>query len=326
MSFVVFSCRSCGVGVEVQPDNLLTICAYCGAIYPSSDLGDVPVYIVPSVTEDAVRQAVRDRMATDKQMRKVRIEIERAEGVYVPLFISRATAQGRWKGYKKEKQGDRTVKRWKDGIINEEGDFPVLGRKHAHEFGLSSLGQVIFSQQPVPFSAVEWADITLPVLAVDVDEPHVDLAIHDDLNDRIGERIKSTHSLTAITEYQSTVHILDRFIVLYPLWTVTYIWRRGSYQVAVGGGNPTVLAATEPVFLARRLWHLGLGGAGVVGVGALWCIGLLILYSGSDDAGKALLGVGVAMLASFWLAWRTARKLVAHVNIERIGHTGEVLR
>ena len=327
MSFVMLRCRNCGSGIEAQPDNLLTVCAYCGTLYPSEEISSVPVHVVPSVDEAAVRKAVIDRMATDKQMKNVRIDIERAEGVYVPLFVSRVSVQGSWQGYQRKRQNKRTVKVWKDGHIDHSGDFPVLARKHAHEFGLQGLGRVVFDAEPVPIGTVEWEGSALPVLSVDMTNEQVDAAVEDNLIDLIGERVKSGERLHAITEFNTEVTMHSRLLLLYPLWTVSYRYRGGSYRVAVEGGQPRVLSAMEPMFYTQRIMRLIAGIMAVAGSGTLFYIGCLLLpvLSGDEESGGALLAIGAGILACGWAAWATAKRLVARVNVEHIGESGGLL-
>ncbi|MFT5684266.1 MAG: hypothetical protein ACI8RZ_005207 [Myxococcota bacterium] len=320
MSFVVLRCRNCGSGIEAQPDNLLTVCSHCGTLYPATELAGIPVHIVPSIDEAAIRTAVIERMAADKQMKNVRINIESASGVYVPMFVSRATVTGQWRGYRNEKRNKTTVKVWGDGPLNSTGDFPVLARKHAHEFGLAGLGRVVLDAKPVPIGSVEWEDSALPVLSVDMTAPQVDAAVEDNLIDLLGERIKADNRLTAITEFDSDVAIESRLLLLYPLWTVTYQYRGGSYRVGVGGGHGVVLSAMEPMFYTQRIMRLFIGIGAVGASGGLFYVGCLLLpLMANDDGFAVILAIGAAVLACSWAAIATAGRLVASVNIENIG-------
>jgi len=320
MSFVVFRCNGCGSPIEAQPDNLLSVCVSCGNVYPAKELGDVPIAIIASPSESEVRAAVRERMAGDRSMKNVAIELKQVEGVYIPLFVHRTKVEGRWKGYDERKRGKRTVKDWKSGELDQEADYPVLARKHAHEFGMLSLGRTLFKETPVPFESIEWTSMALSVLSVDMDEAHATLAVQDDLIDAYGEQIKREYDLDAITEFEATVDIKDRFIVLYPFWTVVYSYDKGSYRVAVGGSRAEVLAAMEPVFLGQRIFHLAAGALGIVGAGLLWCIGWsLLAEDGLDDAGEFLVAIGAGIGWCMWQAWRTAEKLVTSVDVERLG-------
>ncbi len=321
MSFVTYSCRTCGAGIDVQPDNLLTICEYCGDIHPAKDIGEVPVHIVPSRSRDEVIAAVNQRMAQDRDMRGVRYEIGSAEGVYVPIYVNHAYVRGRWEGYKTRRQNKTTIKEPRSGAIDQRGDFPVPARKHAHEFGLAQLGRVLFRCQPVPFRTLDWKSIALPVLAVDMDESEADALLSDNLIDLIGEQIRAAHSLDGITRFEADRWIQSRFILLYPLWTVIYTYRGGSYRVAVEGGTPSVLAAMEPVFLSQRIGRflatIGLTvTAGLIWYGSWWV--LFVAAHDSDEMGKLFIGVIVAILAAMTGAWHMAGKMVASVNVEGI--------
>ncbi len=321
MSFVVLRCRNCGSGIPAQPDNLLTVCDHCGTLYPATELAGIPVHIVPTIDEAAVRRAVIDRMAEDAQMKNVHIDIAAASGVYVPLFISRAVVQGRWKGYRNERRNKTTVKIWKDGTLNSTGDFPVLARKHAHEFGLSGLGRVVLDAAPVPIASMVWERAALPVLSVDMTGPQVDAAVEDNLIDLIGARVKAGDRLTAITEFDTTVDLQSRLLLLYPLWTVTYRYRGGSYRVAVEGGRGLVLSAMEPMFYSQRIMRLIIGIAAVAASGGLFYGGCLLLplIASDDDGFGVIVIIGAAVLACAWAAFATAGRLVASVNVEHIG-------
>ncbi len=279
------------------------------------------MHIVPTIDEAAVRRAVIDRMAEDAQMKNVHIDIAAASGVYVPLFISRAVVQGRWKGYRNERRNKTTVKIWKDGTLNSTGDFPVLARKHAHEFGLSGLGRVVLDAAPVPIASMVWERAALPVLSVDMTGPQVDAAVEDNLIDLIGARVKAGDRLTAITEFDTTVDLQSRLLLLYPLWTVTYRYRGGSYRVAVEGGRGLVLSAMEPMLYSQRIMRLIIGIAAVAASGGLFYGGCLLLplIASDDDGFGVIVIIGAAVLACAWAAFATAGRLVASVNVEHIG-------
>ena len=236
------------------------------------------------------------------------------------MFVSRARVSGRWKGYRNERRNDQTVKIWKDGTIDSTGDFPVLARKHAHEFGLAGLGRVVLDAEPVPIGSVTWEDSALPVLSVDMTGEQVDDAVEDNLVDLLGVRVKDGDRLTAITEFDTDVVIESRLLLLYPLWMVTYRYRGGSYRVAVEGGRGVVLSAMEPMFYRQRILRLLTGIAAVGAAGGLFYIGCMLLPMMADDEGRVVLfGIGAVILACVWAAFSTARRLVVSVNVENIG-------
>ncbi len=320
MSFVTYDCKTCGAGIDVQPDNLLTICAYCGNIHPAKDIGDVPVHIVPSRSQQDIVAAVHHRMAHDRDMKGKKYTIETVEGVYVPLYVNYVHVQGMWRGYRRETHNKKTVQVWQDGMIQQAGDFPVPARKHAHEFGLGPLGKALLHCQPVPFRTIQWESAALPVLAVDLSEQECDWQVADDLLDMLGEQIREHNKLHAITEFNARPTIQSRFILLYPLWTVIYVCRGGSYRVAVEGGQPSVLAAMEPVFFHQRIFRFIGALALTICTGFIWYVGWWLLFlSNSDDVAKAGLAVMAVMIGAMLWAWKLAGKMVASVNIEGIG-------
>jgi len=324
MSFAVFSCRNCGAGVESPPDNYLVICSYCGDTYPSKELSDLSIAIIPSPSKKEVIKSVHARMAADPQMKGVKINITELEGVYVPIFITRTKLSGDWKGYKKEKQGKSTVKKHFNGELAYDGDFPVLARKNAYEFGMTSIGQILFKQKPVSISEIDWEEVGLSVLAVDIDEEFVDIQIKDDLVNTVGENISSSYNLTAFTAFSASVELVNRGIVLFPFWNVMYKYKGGSYRVAVGGADPEVIAAMEPVFLANRLWNLTLGFAAIVGSGLVILIGIPILLATEDDAFQVLVAIVLAIGFCATMAWKTAPKLIASIRVEMKGKDMEL--
>ncbi len=313
MAFVTFECRSCGAGVESPPDNLLVVCAHCGDRYPSKEMGDIPIALIPSRSKQDIMDAVYDRMAKDKQMSGKQITIESAEGVYVPIFLTKAQISGDWKGYYKKKSDNSTVKVWEEGQVSEQMDFPILGRTHAYEFGMEIIHRVLFYQKTVDFEAIDWASVALPVLPVDVDEPTVDLKVQDQLINTIGNKVRT--GLHALTKFDVEVVQENRCIVLFPFWTVQYEYRGGHYRVAVSGGNGQVLAAMEPVFLTSRIgaWLTGVSALIVAGI---VCNGVYMVFGTMKglDGGDVLIMVLVAICALFALI--TADGLTASVHID----------
>ena len=136
MAFVTFECRSCGAGVESPPDNLLVVCAHCGDRYPSKELKDSSIALFPSMKESDIRRAVGKRMENDEQMKSKDIQMGSAEGVYVPIFVQSVTTAINWDGYKHVNKNNSTVKEFLVGQKEYRIDYPILGRKHAHEFGM----------------------------------------------------------------------------------------------------------------------------------------------------------------------------------------------
>lgn len=191
----------------------------------------------------------------------------------MPLYVNYVEVQGAWQGYVLESQGKQTVKAPRSGVIDHRGDFPVLARKHASELGLAQLGPVVCRCQPVPFRAANWRQAALPVLAVDVDEAQVDAMVADDLLDMLGQRIRNGYQLDAITWFEAAPRVVSRFILLFPLWTVIYLYQGGSYRVAIEGSRPSVVVAMEPVFRRQRLKRFMAAISATAAAGLIWYFG-----------------------------------------------------
>ncbi len=320
MAFVTFECRSCGAGVESPPDNVLVVCAHCGDRYPSKEMGDIPISLIPSRSKQDIIDAVYERMAKDKQMAGKQITIESVEGVYVPIFLTKAHISGDWKGYYKKKRDNSTVTVWKEGQISEQMDFPILGRIHAYEFGMEIIHRVLFQQKTVDFDDIDWASVALPVLPVDVDESTVDLKVQDQLINTVGNAVRK--GLHALTKFDVEVGQDNRCIVLFPFWTVQYEYQGGHYRVAVSGGDGQILAAMEPVFLASRIgaWMTGVSALVVAG---LVCNGVYMVFGTMKgiDGGDVLVMVLVALCALF--AMFTADGLTASVHVDLLPNEDE---
>ena len=324
MSFAVFHCRNCGAGVESPPDNLLVVCTHCGDCYPSKELENLPISIIPSPSAAEVRRSVQKRMALDSDMRGRHIDIYQLEGVYVPIFITRTSMEGVWKGYKEEKKGKSTVKKRFSETLLYDCDFPVLARKNAHEFGLTAIGQVLFMDEAKRFSEVEWENNQLPILAVDIDDEYVDLQIKDDMVNIIGESIKKQYKLKAFTVFDASVALHDRGIVFFPFWTVMYKYKGGSYRVAVGGSKAKVIAVMEPVFLSNRLWTWSLGFGAILASGFVVFVGVGLIMNTEDSQIEFLIGIVALVGFCARMAWKTAPNLIASIRVETIGKDVEL--
>ena len=82
-------------------------------------------------------------MENDEQMKSKDIQMGSAEGVYVPIFVQSVTTAINWDGYKHVKKNNTTVKEFLVGQKEYRIDYPILGRKHAHEFGMDCIGFVL---------------------------------------------------------------------------------------------------------------------------------------------------------------------------------------
>ena len=190
---------------------------------------------------------------------------------------------------------------------------------------MSSIGHTLFDQIPSSFDDIDWQVVGLPVLAVDIEESVVDLIIKDDLIDNIGVNITKSKRLTAITNFEADIKLHNRCIVLFPFWTVIYRYQGGRYRVAVSGADCTVLAAMEPVFMNSRVWNWCKGVGAIIGAGLLCDIAVPLIYSDSDDIGEVLVAIFAGICFCAYVAWTTAARMTASIQVERIGEKEELV-
>ena len=316
MSFLSIKCKNCGAPMEVSPDSLLNICNYCGTIYPAKNIEDIPIYITPSLSKNEIINSFNRRMQKDRDMRNKIYEIAEVKSTYVPLYITTVSAIGRWKGYRWEGTGKNRRKVWKSGDINIHGDFPTVARKYAYEFGLPHIGDHIYDIEMKSFDQIDWKEISLPVMSIDISEEEAQHIIKDDFVDEIGENIKRRYSLSAFTNFECHVTIHDRFILLFPLWTVIYKYKGGSYRISIEGHRGKVVLAMEPMFTRHRILNfIGTLTLGVLS-GTIWKIGIIFARN-SRDSGKILLGTMIGVITVIVIAFKLSRKILSSVRIER---------
>ena len=316
MSFLSIKCKNCGAPMEVSPDSLLNICKYCGTIYPANTIKDIPVYITPSLSKNEIINSFNRRMQKDRDMKHKVYEIVEVKGTYVPLYITNVTAKGQWKGYKWEGSGKNRRRVWKSGNIDINGDFPTVARKYAYEFGLPYIGDHLYNVEMKNFDEVDWKAISLPVMSIDIAEDEAEYMIKDDFVDEIGEGIKRKYSLDAFTNFECHTTIHGRFILLFPLWTVIYKYKGGSYRVALEGYKGEVILAMEPMFAKNRIANfIGAFSLGLLS-GVIWKIGIMFADN-SRNGGKILIGAIIGVIVIIGFAFKLSRKMLRSVRIER---------
>ena len=177
MATPTFNCRKCDALVESPSGNALVVCASCGEPYPSSDVADVPVSLIPSQSSEAIAEAVKGQLSESRHMKGEAITIESVEGVYVPIVITNTTIKGMWIGHRTEQHyhdgtsgnGMDVSTSWDSGSIDETTDYPLIANISTTQFGLELIHRTLFDQQPVDLSEVDWNAVNSPILAVDID-------------------------------------------------------------------------------------------------------------------------------------------------------------
>lgn len=318
MQFLSLKCLECAGPLQSTPDSLINICQYCGKVYQSKDIGQLPLFVAPSLNEPSIMNAFHQRMASDSDMRGKKVEVAEIRGQYVPFYIINVTAQGFWRGYRTERRGKTTVKVNLSGSINFTSDYPILARKYAYEFGLPYLPKHIFTNPPTTFDKIDWSKASLPVLSVEYNANEAEEHVRDEFLDELAEKIKASERVEAFTSFEANVMVRNFRIILYPLWNLTYRYMGGSYRVAIEGVKGTTISAMEPVFFKHRLGYFLLSlGAGLLSGIVAWIAQLFVMNANDDESsGKVVIFAIIIIIALIVFAFKYARKIVSSVRVE----------
>lgn len=325
MSFVVFSCQNCNAPLDCPPDSLLVVCRYCGGRHPAKTLESLSVSIVPSLSEQKLIEFFHRRMSEDKQMKGVQFELLSMEGVYIPIFTTSCTFEGEWHGTRPVKYGTVPT----SGTVNTNFEHPILARKNTHEFGVEQIGRVLSKQQRLSMDSVDWQEIGLSVLAVDVTEKMANLRTYDEATERVGKQLVAEGFTTHITALPKC-RMTERSIILFPFWMAQYKFEGGIYRAAISGGDGEMLAVMEPISQKDRIvaWRSALIWIFTLGV---WSVITSFLMDWGEDYGND--GLGMLGLVSMYAGviygglklWKAVQTLSGSVRVEVSGLSDEVL-
>ena len=278
MSAETFNCRKCNALVKSPSGNALVVCASCGESYPSSDIADVPISLIPSQSSESIAEAVKQQLSDSRHMKGQTITIESVEGVYVPIFITRTTIHGTWIGYHTAplfttggggEPGPDANKVWSSGSVDETTDYPLIASISDTQFGLELIHRTLFDQQPVDLSEVDWNAVENTILPIGIDTSQLNQILKEQIIQDEQNRVLKETRTTILTKFDVEVDYHDRCIVYVPFWTVHYRHKQRVYRAAVSGGDGKVLALMEPVLLTSKLglWVqsiASLAGAGFI--------------------------------------------------------------
>ena len=344
MSDEMFNCRTCDSLVESSPDSVLVICTSCGELYPSKDIADIPVSLIPSQSKEGIVDSVKQELSESRHMKEEVITIESVEGVYVPIFITRTSIKGTWIGYYGSpnlnsggggEPGPEVSKTWNSGSIDETTDYPFIASTSGTKFGMELIHRTLFEQQPVDLTDVDWNAVENPILAIDIDASQLNQRLKEQIIQDAKRRVLKEKKTTVFTKFEIDLDYHDRCIVYVPFWTVEYRHKQRVYRAAVSGGDGKVLALMEPVLFSSklRLWVqsiVSLAGAGFIAETSLpvvmerWTTAL-DTQMGSNE-GMFIFIIDVMLVGICWyLLLSAAKKMPADTRIKRVEEAEEVV-
>jgi hypothetical protein len=346
MSAETFNCRKCDAIVESPSGNALVVCASCGEPYPSSNIADVPVSLIPSQSSELIAEAVKRQLSDSRHMKGAPITIESVEGVYVPIFITKTTFQGTWIGYHTVplfttggggEPGPDANTVWSSGSVDETTDYPLIASISATQFGVELIHRTLFNQQPVDLSDVDWNAVENTILPIGIDTSQLNQILKEQIIQDEQNRVLKETRTTILTKFDVEVDFHDRCIVYVPFWTVHYRHKQRVYRAAVSGGDGKVLALTEPVLLTSKLglWvqsTASLAGAGFIVETSLpvvverWEWDAFDLSRHKGNEGDDILFIHMLLVVFCWyMSLSVAKKQPADTRIKRIGEPEELV-
>ena len=347
MSDEMFNCRTCDSLVESSPDSVLVICASCGELYPSKDIADIPVSLIPSQSKEGIVDFVKQELSESRHMKEETITIEFVEGVYVPIFLTKTTIQGMWIGYHttphyttgegNAPSGPGAHKVWDSGSIDETTDYPFIASISGTKFGMELIHRTLFEQQPINLADVDWNAVENRILPIDIDASQLNKLLREQIIQDGQNRVLKETKTKMVTKSEVEVDYHDRCIVYVPFWTVQYRHKQRLYHAAVSGGDGKVLAVMEPVLFTSklRLWVqsiASLAGAGFIAetsfpvVMERWEWNALESATYNTNDGELILFIHICLVVFCWyMSHSAAKKMVADTRIKRAGEVEEVV-
>jgi hypothetical protein len=345
MSNETFNCRTCDSLVESPQDSVLVVCASCGERYPSRDIANIPVSLIPSQSSEMIVDSVKQELSESRHMKGEAITIESVEGVYVPIFLTKTTIQGMWVGYHTTphyttgggEQGPDAHKVWDSGSIDETTDYPFIASTSGTKFGMELIDRTLFDQQPVDLADVDWNAVENPILPIDIDASQLNQLLREQIIQDGQNRVLKETKTKMVTKFEVEVDYHDRCIVYVPFWTVKYLHKQRVYRAAVSGGDGKVLAVMEPVLFTSklRLWVqsiASLAGAGFIAetsfpvVMERWEWNALYAAPSNTNEGEYILFIHICLVVFCWyMSLSAAKNMVADTRIKRAGETEDVV-
>jgi predicted RNA-binding Zn-ribbon protein involved in translation (DUF1610 family) len=246
-------CRSCKAVMVYEPSRVGQNCEFCGS--PALvDYADVKPPITPSsllpfrVTEAQVRETVRHWFASKwlaPNAFKRKALVDTLHGLYIPYWTFDARAHCPWRAeagyYHYVKQGNNTVRRvrWQaaSGVVDYFFDDTLVPGTAGVDRGLLAQIEPFPTQELVPYDTaylsghvVEQYQVPLPT-AAEFGGRQMEAALREMCIAQIPGDTYQNLRMSPTWSGRTFKH------VLVPVYVMTYVYGRQSYQVVVNGSN-----------------------------------------------------------------------------------------
>lgn len=317
---IQFKCGICGASLRVSPEDIISVCRYCGGLNPVSGvIRREDIYIVPSVDEGTVVEEFWKRVRGDLDLRKMeeKIRIDSIHGWYVPFWISRVEVDGVIVYTKKEYVGKHVRIIKKKEKFSRSLDVHVVGRRQVKNIGVSELINAYFKRGTEVMGIQDldenwWRANKLNFLNIEFDEDEAVAMIREDAIDLIRRRWESiAHE---IKFFKAEIKSMKRpRLVLLPLWEVIYEYEGSLYFAYHDGWSGSSLIFVEPMTVGRRTLYFAGMISSIMGGMLIGVIFSMASHNGSDHVFLLML---LLFLAAF-LGHRFAKKFVSDIRVER---------
>ncbi len=360
-----FRCRNCGSPLDVSPETIVAICSYCG--YPNWIREDLKseVLVVPALDESRILEKARERVSTDRDLKKIKdkITIGKPYLLYIPYYFADARSEadywGRVRVRIRKCTGSGKDRRCETytRIVTVSGHYGpfsqvlhIVARRGVGAFSIHALGLYYLEKRPET-RKLEEVDLLKSkirrILGVEIDrKTAADMALDehlDSLRDRVTEEMISEAkrragiysgsvvgaTILAKRITPKNIDIKMSQITLLPLYIIPYKYQSGTYRFFMSGWDGVSIIAEEPMNMLSRLsW--GLTSAvlpGILGGAAayLLSLGKDAVYMG---AFLGLLGMAASYYA-FKMATRPVRVEVVEKRFQTVRgfleRTGKVI-
>ncbi len=268
------NCPTCSAPTNVNPEDIIIICEFCGTAFSTSFKKIENHFIFPPKADlQTIQTELIDKINKKLKFRGVKVNQSiTLEKVFVPFWLVKLKADTHYEGYRRESRTKtRTVTR--NGKtetetehitvyvpvsrnINETRIIPVLSRRSKALFGVKGISnrliQKINTEQPMKFSK----DLLL-------DEVERIKFLKAELNQYEGKetgetviqdehRSRASKDTTELFDCRTSVNVLETILLHYPIINAEYTVNHKTFRVVLDGTTSQILSAEYPITLRYK--------------------------------------------------------------------------
>ncbi|MCS7118255.1 MAG: zinc ribbon domain-containing protein [Thaumarchaeota archaeon] len=260
-------CANCGAPIDLSPDAVIAVCAYCGHVTSQEGPGVAPILLRPE--KESTIRAFIERYARRKAGHNA--VIRDLKFLIVPMWVSELRARTRYNGYRVETRTRRvgsgrrsSVQTYKvyvpvRGTIDERVAVAAYGRKFETIFGLNAVKSSLLMRYDAGSEVDAAALRGWEVISSELSEREALEAARTTISDEHRKRVESM--TTKLFDCYTETEPISLKLVLYPVVEVRYESGGKSYRMCVDGveGDTRVLKAELPMTFSMRLSRAAAG-------------------------------------------------------------------